>query len=119
LIRPRRHCKATGFNSNFMRAIWAAVAFTPKRAEGRYMWIQNIVHNACPICGKETTLAVIEPHPTHPTITLYTYRCMDSGAVKTTSVLRSTAPTADHPKVVAVIPPESVQMPPAAESGRR
>jgi hypothetical protein len=27
------------------------------------MWIQNIVHEACPICGKETTLAVIEPQP--------------------------------------------------------
>jgi uncharacterized Zn finger protein len=83
------------------------------------MWIQNIVHNACPICGKETILAVIEPHPTHPTITLHTYRCVDCGAVKTTSILRSTAPTADHPKMVAVIPRESVQMRPAAESGRR
>jgi uncharacterized Zn finger protein len=82
------------------------------------MWIQNIVHNACPICGKETILAVIEPHPTHPTITLHTYRCVDCGAVKTTSVLRSTA-AADHPKMVAVIPRESVQMRPAAESGRR
>lgn len=58
------------------------------------MWIQNIVHEACPICGKETTLAVIEPHPTHPTITLHTYRCVDCGAVKTTSVLRSTAQAA-------------------------
>jgi uncharacterized Zn finger protein len=51
------------------------------------MWIQNIVHEACPICGKETTLAVIEPHPTHPYIKLHTYRCVDCGAVKTTSVL--------------------------------
>jgi hypothetical protein len=30
------------------------------------MWIQNIVQEACPICGKEPTLAVIEPHTTHP-----------------------------------------------------
>ena len=29
------------------------------------MRVQNIVQNPCPICGKETTLAVIEPHPTH------------------------------------------------------
>ena len=35
----------------------AAIAFTRTcRAEGGHMWIQNIVHEACPICGKETTL---------------------------------------------------------------
>ena len=61
------------------------------------MRIQNIVHDACPICGKEVTLAVIEPHPTHSTITLHTYRCVDCGAVKTSSVLRSTAPRASTP----------------------
>jgi uncharacterized Zn finger protein len=61
------------------------------------MRIQNIVHDACPICCKEVTLAVIEPHPTHSTITLHTYRCVDCGAVKTTSVLRSTAPRASTP----------------------
>lgn len=32
------------------------IAFTPKRAEGGHMWIENIVHDACPICGKVTTL---------------------------------------------------------------
>ena len=50
------------------------------------MWIQNIVHEACPICGKETTLAVIEPHPTHPEMELHTYRCVDCRPVKTTSL---------------------------------
>jgi hypothetical protein len=35
------------------------------------MWIQNIVQEACPICGKETTPAVIEPHPTHPEMELH------------------------------------------------
>jgi hypothetical protein len=30
------------------------------------MRFQNSVKDGCPICGKETTLAVIEPHPTHP-----------------------------------------------------
>jgi len=29
------------------------------------MRVQDIVRNACPICGKEITLAAIEPHPTH------------------------------------------------------
>jgi uncharacterized Zn finger protein len=48
---------------------------------------QNIVQ-ACPACGKETTLAVTKPHPTHPEIELRTYRCVDCGLVKTTSALR-------------------------------
>ena len=30
------------------------------------MRFQNSVKDGCPICGKETTLAAIEPHPTHP-----------------------------------------------------
>ena len=30
------------------------------------MRFQNSVEDGCPICGKETTLAAIEPHPTHP-----------------------------------------------------
>ena len=50
------------------------------------MWVQNIVKNTCPICGKETILAAIEPHPAHPEIELHTYRCVDCGPVKTTSV---------------------------------
>ena len=49
------------------------------------MRIQNIVRNPCPICGNETTLAVIEPHPTHPGTELHTYQCVDCGPVKTTS----------------------------------
>ena len=81
----------------FIRAIWAAITFTLMSGGGGHMRIQNIVHDACPICGKEVTLAVIEPHPTHSTITLHTYRCVDCGAVKTTSVLRSTAPRASTP----------------------
>ena len=94
--RPRRHRKVAGFNSTFlMRAVWAAIAFTRTcRVEGGHMWIQNIVQEACPICGKETTLAVIEPHPTHPEMELHTYRCVDCGALKllcTTLVQRSAA----------------------------
>ena len=27
---------------------------------------KNSLQNPCPICDKETTLAVIEPHPSHP-----------------------------------------------------
>jgi uncharacterized Zn finger protein len=50
------------------------------------MWIQTIVHEACPICGKETILAVVEPHPAHSEMELHTYRCVDCGPVKTTSL---------------------------------
>ena len=38
------------------------------------MRVQDIVRNACPICGKEITLAAIEPHPTHSERELHTYR---------------------------------------------
>jgi uncharacterized Zn finger protein len=49
------------------------------------MRVQNIIQDPCPICGKETTLAVIEPHPIHPERELHTYRCGVCGPVKTTS----------------------------------
>jgi hypothetical protein len=37
------------------------------------MRIQSIVQEACPVCGKETTLAVVEPHLTHPEMELHIY----------------------------------------------
>jgi uncharacterized Zn finger protein len=46
----------------------------------------NVLKDPCPVCGKETILAVIEPHRTHPEMKLHTYRCVDCGPVKTTSV---------------------------------
>ena len=48
------------------------------------MRVQNSPQDLCPICGKETTLAVIEPHPTQPERELHTYRCADCSPVKTT-----------------------------------
>ena len=39
------------------------------------MRVQNILRNACPICGKEITLAAIEPHPTHSERTPYISMC--------------------------------------------
>jgi uncharacterized Zn finger protein len=50
------------------------------------MWIHKVVLEACPICSKETTLAGVEPHPTHPETELHTYRCVDCGLVKTRSI---------------------------------
>ena len=48
--------------------------------------ITTSVLEACPICGKETTLAEVEPHPTHRELELHTYRCVDCGPVKTRSI---------------------------------
>jgi hypothetical protein len=50
------------------------------------MWSHQVVLEACPICSKETTLAGVEPHPTHPETELHTYRCVDCGLVKTRSI---------------------------------
>ena len=50
------------------------------------MWIHKVVLEACPICSKETSLAGVEPHPTHPETELHTYRCVDCGLVKTRSI---------------------------------
>ena len=46
------------------------------------MRVQNSLQDPCPICGKETTLAVIEPHPTHPERELHTYRVPIAGRSK-------------------------------------
>ena len=48
------------------------------------MWIQTIVHEACPICGKETTLAGWMRFDHGNEMELHTYRCVDCGPVKTT-----------------------------------
>jgi uncharacterized Zn finger protein len=50
------------------------------------MWIHKVVLEVCPICSKETALAGVEPHPTHPETELHTYRCVDCGLVKTRSI---------------------------------
>ena len=90
----RRHIKRAVFESTASPPQGSRVQFQPfnrsrhpstRRKEGN-MRVQDIVRNACPICGKEITLAAIEPHPTHSERELHTYRCVDCGPVKTTSV---------------------------------
>ena len=90
----RRHIKRAVFESTASPPQGSRVQFQPfnrsrhpstRRKEGK-MRVQDIVRNACPICGKEITLAAIEPHPTHSERELHTYRCVDCGPVKTTSV---------------------------------
>ena len=56
------------------------------------MRIQNIVAKESLICGKKTSLAAVEPHPTHPEMELYTFRCEDCGMVRTVSHRRGELP---------------------------
>ena len=45
--------------------------------------------NPCPVCGTETTLAEIEPHPLHLDFEIHGYLCDLCGPIKSLVVLRS------------------------------
>jgi hypothetical protein len=45
--------------------------------------------NPCPICGVETALAEIEPHPLHVNFEIHGYFCEQCGPIKSLVVLRS------------------------------
>jgi hypothetical protein len=45
--------------------------------------------NPCPVCGVETYLAEIEPHPAHVNFEIHGYLCKKCGPVKSLVVLRS------------------------------
>ena len=52
--------------------------------------------NPCPICGAETTLAEIEPHPLHAKFEIHGYLCDRCGPIKSLVVLsRAAASTGD------------------------
>ena len=44
--------------------------------------------NPCPVCGAETALAEIEPHPLHVNFDIHGYLCDQCGPVKSLVVLR-------------------------------
>jgi hypothetical protein len=44
----------------------------------------------CPVCGAETALAEIEPHPLHANFEIHGYLCDRYGPIKSLVVLRST-----------------------------
>ena len=44
--------------------------------------------NPCPICGAETTLAEIEPHPLHAKFEIHGYLCGRCGPIKSVVVIR-------------------------------
>jgi hypothetical protein len=52
--------------------------------------------NPCPVCGAETALAEIEPHPLHVNFEIHGYLCDLCGLIKSLVVLRSSRPTAVH-----------------------
>jgi hypothetical protein len=43
--------------------------------------------NPCPICGAETALAEIEPHPLHANFEIHGYLCDRCGPIKSVVVL--------------------------------
>jgi C4-type Zn-finger protein len=45
--------------------------------------------NPCPVCGAETALAEIAPHPLHVNFEIHGYLCDRCGPIKSLVVLRS------------------------------
>jgi len=45
--------------------------------------------NPCPVCGAETALAEIEPHPLHIKFEIHGYACGQCGPIKSLVALRS------------------------------
>ena len=68
------------------------------RAKGAYMRVQYASLrskppmlqpiNPCPVCGAETTLAEIEPHPLHANFEIHGYLCDRCGPTKSLVALR-------------------------------
>jgi hypothetical protein len=52
--------------------------------------------NPCPVCGADTALAEIEPHPLHVNFEIHGYLCGLCGPIKSLVVLRSSRPAAFH-----------------------
>jgi hypothetical protein len=62
--------------------------------------------NLCPVCGAETALAEIEPHPLHANFEIHGYLCDRCGPIKSLVVLRSPplAPTTGPKRPGVAIP---------------
>jgi hypothetical protein len=45
--------------------------------------------NPCPVCGRETVLAEVEPHPLHAKFEIHGYVCDRCGPIKSLVVVRS------------------------------
>ena len=62
--------------------------------------------NPCPVCGVETTLAEIEPHPLHVNFEIHGYLCDRCGPTKSLVVLRTATSNDDVSPILA----PSIQM---------
>ena len=65
-----------------------------RQAEGQHMRFQNALlmlkpRDPCPVCGAETTLTEIEPHPLNVNLEVHGYFCGRCGPVKSLVVLRA------------------------------
>jgi hypothetical protein len=52
--------------------------------------------NPCPICGVETALAEVEPHPLYAKFEIHGFVCERCGPIKSLVVLRSSRLHAGH-----------------------
>jgi hypothetical protein len=52
--------------------------------------------NPCPICGVETALAEVAPHPLHANFEIHGYLCKQCGPIKSLVVLRAPRPGRTH-----------------------
>ena len=68
-----------------MRSVAAVTFALLTGVEGDHMRIQAIVPRPRIRSGGQTSLAAVEPHPSHPEIELLTFRCEDCGPVRIVS----------------------------------
>jgi hypothetical protein len=92
-LTPKQSARA--FNSTFKKRS-SSVLKPPnqRRAKGKHMRFQDASlmlkpRNPCPVCGAETALAEIEPHPLHANFEIHGYLCDRCGPIKSLVVLRS------------------------------
>jgi hypothetical protein len=77
--RPQTAPNKRRANGTYMRFQYASLKSKPPM-------FQPI--NPCPVCGAETTLAEIEPHPLHANFEIHGYFCDQCGPTKSLVALR-------------------------------
>jgi hypothetical protein len=88
--------KRPGFQFNVQIKLLELPQTAPnqRRAKGKNMRFQDKLlmlepTNPCPVCGAETALVEIEPHPLHVDFEIHGYLCDRCGPIKSLVVLRS------------------------------
>jgi hypothetical protein len=87
---------AQAFSPTFSKMIITLprTAPTQRRAKGRYMRIKQAAlvrkpRHPCPVCGAETALMEIEPHPLNVKFEIHGYLCEVYGPIKSLVVLHA------------------------------